>query len=401
MKNFDLYIIKMVIEEPSLYKKNKNILKKLKFPNKNLQFIFQNIIEFYNSYNKTPDYDFLKSKIQIELPDKEGTLLRMMFDMLDTIQSLELSEGDRLYVMDNIKYRLEEMLITKVGNEIHNMKKDDLHTQLKEIENLQKDEYEYEIKHLWDYDEEIEREVIPTGVKMIDENGGVGRGEIGIMLASTGVGKSVFLSYMANQLMLFGNKVLHIVFEGATNDYIRLHRVKLGNPSNDLLKRGKTTKNLKVVKMHSGKTSLSDIQDFLEILKDEGFVPDAICLDYLDLLAPTKVRKEMWMSEINTSNELEEFCWRNNIVFWTAVQTNRSGLNNEIPTLSQIGGSVSKAQKATMVLAVSRTNQQIDGNTADVAIRKNRYGKTCEAHNIEWNPDKMVINIEQNDDITL
>jgi len=146
---------------------------------------------------------------------------------------------------------------------------------------------------------------------------------------------------------------------------------------------------------------LTDIQDFMETLKVEGFTPDAICLDYLDLLAPTKIRKENWMSEINTSNELEEFCWKNNLVFWTAVQTNRSGLNNEIPDLSQMAGSVSKGQKATMVLGVSRTNQQIDDNKADVAIIKNRYGKTASAHNIQWNPNTMEIEIKENEQFIL
>ena len=398
----------MILEEPKFFKKNKNILKKYRFKNKAIDFIYTNVKEHFDLYNEIPTYEILNIRIDENLPSKiedgvEKNILKkqIMEHVKYQIQDIQMTDGEKKYMIDNMKRKLEENMISNVGEEIHKIDTDTLFSKLKDIEKLKKNDYDYEVKNLWDYDEELERDVIPTGVDLIDNNGGVGRGEIGILLASTGIGKSVFLSYMANQLMLRGLKVLHIVFEGATNDYIRLHRVKLGNPSNELLKRGKTIPNLKVVKMYSGKTSLSDIQDFMETLKAEGFTPDAICLDYLDLLAPTKVRKENWMSEINTSNELEEFCWKNNIVFWTAVQTNRSGLNNEIPDLSQMAGSVSKGQKATMVLGVSRTSQQIDDNKADVAIIKNRYGKTSSAHNIKWNPNTMEIEIKENEQFML
>ena len=406
--NYENLLLKIIIEEPKFFKKNKNILKKYKFKNKVVDFIYTNVKEHYDKYGEIPTYDILNIRIDENIPSKivdgkeTNTMKKQIIEQVKYhIKDVEISESERKYLMDNLKNKLEENMISNVGEEIHKIDSDKLHSMLIEIDNLKKGDYEYEVKNLWDYDEELEREVIPTGIELIDNNGGVGRGEIGIMLASTGIGKSVFLSFMANQLMLRGLKVLHIVFEGATNDYIRLHRVKLGNPTNDMLKRGKTTSNLKVVKMFSGKTSLSDIQDFIEQLKGEGFTPDAICLDYLDLLAPTKIRKENWMSEINTSNELEEFCWRNNLVFWTAVQTNRSGLNNEIPDLSQMAGSVSKGQKATMVLGVSRSNLQIDDNKADVAIIKNRYGKTAQAHNINWNPNTMEINITETENIIL
>jgi len=406
--NYDNLLIKMILEEPKFFKKNKNILKKYRFKNKAIDFIYTNVKEHFDLYNEIPTYEILNIRIDENLPSKiedgvEKNILKkqIMEHVKYQIQDIQMTDGEKKYMIDNMKRKLEENMISNVGEEIHKIDTDTLFSKLKDIEKLKKNDYDYEVKNLWDYDEELERDVIPTGVDLIDNNGGVGRGEIGILLASTGIGKSVFLSYMANQLMLRGLKVLHIVFEGATNDYIRLHRVKLGNPSNELLKRGKTIPNLKVVKMYSGKTSLSDIQDFMETLKAEGFTPDAICLDYLDLLAPTKVRKENWMSEINTSNELEEFCWKNNIVFWTAVQTNRSGLNNEIPDLSQMAGSVSKGQKATMVLGVSRTSQQIDDNKADVAIIKNRYGKTSSAHNIKWNPNTMEIEIKENEQFML
>jgi len=398
--NYDNLLLKVILEEGGFFKRYSSQIKKLQLDNKHFNFLLNIIKEHYDEYKVVPDYDILKIKLTEELSNEQ--MVKVLTDTITfQIEERKISEGDIKYIKDNLVQRIQNSMIKQAMNNLDKGKTDGLHNDLKEIEKVSSSTEEYEIKMLWDYDEQLEREVIPTNIPMVDENGGVGRGEIGILLAPTGVGKSVFLSYLANNFMLGGSKVLHIVFEGATNDYIRLHRVKLGNPSNDMLKRGKTTSNLKVVKMHSGKTNLYDIQDLLDRFKDEGFVPDVICLDYLDLIAPTKVKKESWMSEINTSNELEEFCWRNHIVFWTAVQTNRSGLNNEIPTLGQIAGSVSKAQKASMILGLSRNNLQIEDNTADVAIIKNRYGKTATANNCLWNPDEMKINITPNENIIL
>lgn len=413
MKNYENKLLKVMIEDNKFLKENIKNISRMVFQNGTLKFIFQLITEYHSKYGKTPNYDVIEYLVDDNIPksfDDEGNekfnpMKRSILDQLKyQIQELELDEGETLFLKDELNKRIQKDMLKKMVNEAEKGNTDNLYDGLKEVEKLQKYNggFDYEIKNLWDYDEEVVRDVIPTGIEIIDSNGGVARGEIGIMLASTGVGKSVFLSFLANNFMLSNLKVLHIVFEGATNDYIRLHRAKLGNPSNDLLKRGKTIPNLKVIKMYSGKTSITDIQDFMDALKnDEGFVPDVICLDYLDLIAPTKVKKEHWMSEINTSNELEEFCWRNNIVLWTAVQTNRSGLNNEIPNLSQIAGSVSKAQKASMILGVARSPLQVDGNTADVAIIKNRYGKTEVSHNCMWNPTTMEIKVNPSEDILL
>ena len=63
----------------------------------------------------------------------------------------------------------------------------------------------------------VNRRVCPTGIPEIDKkdvlNGGLGRGEIGVITANTGVGKSHFLVAMGANALRSGKNVVHYTFE--------------------------------------------------------------------------------------------------------------------------------------------------------------------------------------------
>ncbi len=63
----------------------------------------------------------------------------------------------------------------------------------------------------------INRQVCPTGLPKLDSKnilrGGLGRGEIGVVTANTGVGKSHWLTAMGANAMRHGKSVLHYTFE--------------------------------------------------------------------------------------------------------------------------------------------------------------------------------------------
>ena len=391
--NFQTLLIKMLIEESGFFKKHKSIIARYKFENNYSNFLLECIREHYSQYNTTPSYDILRMIIDQQIVG-DSMAGKVILDHLDQIQMIQWNEGEQEYIKKNIKGKLQKYLIEQTADRVDKMDHASLLQVIKEIENLKQESFEYEIRHLWELENDHQRIPVQTGIELIDQNGGVAKGEIGILLASTGIGKSVFLTHMASELMLRGNKVLHIIFEGALNDYIGMHRRKLGNYTNDQIKTGKTTSNLKVVKMSSGKTSLNDVSNLIEYLGSD-FIPDAVVIDYIDVIAPSTSKKENWQSEIITSTELEDFCIKHNVVCWTAVQTNRSGLNENIPTLNQMGGSVSKGQKASMVLGVSRTTIHQKENKADIAILKNRHGSTGELLGVDWNPHTMKLDLNQ------
>ena len=69
------------------------------------------------------------------------------------------------------------------------------------------------------------RDTIPTGIKGIDEvtGGGLGKGEIGVILAASGVGKSTILTKIANSGLEDGKNILQIIFEDSIDEIRRKH----------------------------------------------------------------------------------------------------------------------------------------------------------------------------------
>ena len=88
----------------------------------------------------------------------------------------------------------------------------------------------------------INRSTCPTGIKQIDArdilNGGLGRGEIGVVTAPTGVGKSHFLVHVGCEALKVGKNVVHYTFELSERAVgLRYDSHLCHIPSNDVVER--------------------------------------------------------------------------------------------------------------------------------------------------------------------
>jgi replicative DNA helicase len=141
--------------------------------------------------------------------------------------------------------------------------------------------------------------------------------------------------------------------------------------------------------MKANQTSVKDIEDLIRSCGKDNFIPDALVIDYLDCIVINN-NKDGWVNDISIINDLEHLAQKHNLAIWSAVQANRSGINRDLE-LSNISGSISKAQKATLILALSRNEIQEEENRADVRVLKNRTGLKRASHNCIWNPSRMQI----------
>jgi len=385
--DFDNYIINTIINNPKVYVDNKHNFTKDIVKNKYVSFILQLITEHYKKYEEIPTFLFLKELIKTEYPDK---IKNIVLDQLFLIESIQPTPEQISFITDNIRQRLKDNKVSKVKQNIDKLDEEQIRAVAEEISSINRSQKRWEVKHIWDNVERKERVVLPTNLELIDKYG-VAKGEIGLLMAGTGIGKSVFLTYVASELMLGGYKTLHIVFEGNIDDYIIKHRNKLGDYTEEQLKKGKNTSNLKVIKLPNNSSTTSDIEDIIKDVINNGFTPDAIVLDYVDCLTGNNKVKELWINDIAIINELEHLAQKYNIVLWSAVQSNRSGLNKEL-TLENVAGSIQKLQKATMVIALTRNPEQQEANLADLRLLKNRFGGLEISQNCVWNPEN--INIE-------
>jgi len=384
--DFDNLIINALINNPKLFVDIKPYIVKDLIKNKYSNFILELIKEHNDKYGNVPTFPILSVKIEDELAEQGQ---KQMLDHLSLIESIQLTEGDIQFIRDNLNKRLKENKLSKIKQNIDKVDLEAFQQVASEISLIDGTSKKWEIKHLWDKVERKERVVLPTNLELIDKYG-IAKGEIGLLLAGTGIGKSVFLTFLASELMLGGYKTLHIAFEGNIDDYINKHRNKLNNPTEEQLAKGKTTPNLKVVKLPNNSSTTSDIEDLIKQQINNGFIPDAIVLDYVDCLVGSNRTKELWINDIAIINELEHLAQKYNIALWSAVQSNRSGLNKELG-LENAAGSIQKLQKATMIIALTRNPEQQNENRADLRLLKNRWGKLDISQNCVWNPEQVKI----------
>jgi replicative DNA helicase len=130
-----------------------------------------------------------------------------------------------------------------------------------------------------------------------------------------------------------------------------------------------------IVKEYPTKTaSTNTIRAHLTKLVQQGIKPDMIIVDYADLLRTTSARKEKREELEGIYEELRAIMQENNVVGWTASQTNRTGLESEIITMQSISEAFNKCFVADFIFSVSRTTEDRQTNGGRIYIAKNRNG---------------------------
>lgn len=258
------------------------------------------------------------------------------------------------------------------------------------------------------------RQTIPTGVKVIDDlaGGGLGKSEIGIILAPSGVGKSTLLSKIANTAYDDGKNVLQIIFEDTEDQIKRKHyaiwsKVPLSEIDENLdhvkeLVKEKAIQltgrggRLIIKRFSQENTTMLDIRNWVtRYQKKFGYKFDIVILDYLDCLESHRRSGNLLDDELTIVKSFESFAGDFNIPAWTAVQGNRSSFNAEFVEIYQTGGNIKRVQKAHFFMSIAKTADQQEANTANIRILKARFAKA--GHTFEdciFNNDTMEIRIE-------
>lgn len=261
--------------------------------------------------------------------------------------------------------------------------------------------------------EQDHRETIPTGVKALDElmGGGLGKSEIGIVLAASGTGKTTALTKFSNTALNLGKNVLQIIFEDNIKDIKRKHYsiwsgVKLSELSynRDFVKQKAVVENKKIkdlggnltiVKFIEGETTLLDIDLWIKNRQKKlGLKYDMVSLDYLDCLEPHKSGIDPHDAELANVKLLIKMADEYNIPIWTSIQGNRTSISSEFITTDQMGGNIKRAQKSHFLMSVAKSPQQKTSGTANISILKARFASDGQQFkDCIFNNDTMEIRI--------
>lgn len=393
-ETFQLQLLNQIIVDKEFARSIIDVIEPNYFENKYFKILIQMIKEYYKKYESSPSYETLlqitKSEIQQELAAK------IVMDTLKKIQDSPL-EGSNYVQEKALKFCKQQELqkvMTKAqkiidGGEFENY--DTLEEMVsKALQVGEVDRGTEDVFH--NLDEVLNddfRHPIPMGIPGIDRllKGGLAKGEIGVILAPTGVGKSTLLTKISNHAFNLGYNVLQIFFEDNPKIIQRKHFTlwtgiapdDLANKKEEVMNRIteiKETMSNKLVlkKLPSDTLTMMQIKNQVRKMIAEGNKIDMILLDYIDCVVPDKNLGDEWKSEGSVMRGFEAMCHELDIVGWTATQGNRSSISSEVVTTDQMGGSIKKAQVGHVIISVAKTLQQKEMKLATIAITKSRIG---------------------------
>jgi replicative DNA helicase len=236
---------------------------------------------------------------------------------------------------------------------------------------------------------QINRNPCPTGIDVLDAKdilrGGLGRGELGVVVAPTGVGKSHWLTAMGANALRLGKNVVHYTFElTETAVGLRYDSNLCGIASNDVpdMKEDvlKTYEQMDlgrlIIKEYpTGTATVQMIRNHIEKLSLKGFIPNVIIIDYADIMRSSRTFDSLRHELKLVYEELRNLSMELNIPIWTASQANRDASNSDVVGLENMSEAYGKAMVADVVVSLSRKPTEKAEGTGRLFVAKNRAGK--------------------------
>jgi len=244
--------------------------------------------------------------------------------------------------------------------------------------------HEY-IEHIEDRYSETARETISTGWDTIDEltQGGLGGGELGVIVAPAGVGKTWVLAAIGANAMKKGKHIVHYslelneayvglrydsIFTGVPNQNLKYHKEDVQGEMDKL-------KGDLVIKYYPTKTaSVNTLSAHLKRITNFGTQVDMVVVDYADILKDTGNSREVRHALGNIYEDLRGLAGEFQIPIWTASQANRSALDEDVIEATKVSESYQKVMTADFVMSLSRKVEDKIGNTGRFHVIKNRFG---------------------------
>ena len=245
----------------------------------------------------------------------------------------------------------------------------------------------------YDFYHKVERR-IPFDLDYLNRitKGGLAEKSLNIVLAGTGVGKSLFMCHCAAANLTMGKNVLYITMEMAEERIaeridanlmnVELDRL-IGMPKETYLKKVETlrekTKGKLIIKEYP--TASANVNHFNHLLNElklkRQFIPDIIYIDYLNICSSARMKMG---SSINSytyikaiAEELRGLAVEHKVPVVSATQTTRSGYTNSDVGLEDTSESFGLPATADLMFALISTEELADLNQIMVKQLKNRY----------------------------
>ena len=384
--NFQTKVLSSLLTHKDFLVNIHDILSEEYFDNQAQKWIIKEILKNYEKYHTTPSMDILK----VELKKIDNEVLQVSIKE-QLRAAYEASDEDLKYVIEEFSgfcknQQLKKALLTSVDF----LNAGDYDSIRSIVDNALKAGQDKNVGHEYNKDiesryREEDRVPIASPWGRINDlmQGGLGGGDFGLIFGNPGGGKSWSLIALGGYAVKMGYNVLHYTLELGeayvgkrydayfTNtpvDVINKHRTKVEEAVGDLVGQ------LIIKEFSPGKATIHTLESHIQKVTDQGFKPDLIIIDYVDLLGTRKKTSDrkgeiddIYISTKGLARSL-------NVPVWSVSQVNRAGAKDDVIEGDKAAGSYDKIMITDFCISLSRKRKDKVEGTGRFHIMKNRYG---------------------------
>ena len=413
-ENYQYLLVKYFIENPKFFISLVSIIDQNMFTDEHLRRIVGMMKDTYAKKGLSPNYNDIEVIIRTTVNDV--VTVELMLEKLHSIEGRNFDIDTELLTVNAEKFFKQQNLAKAINQCTEILKRGNANNYFN-MEELIKKALDTNMAcdlgfHLYDSLEDDLKEdyrcAIPTGADKLDESlyGGLGKGELGIIISPMGVGKSsATTGFCANAAThkcrendFKGYKVLHFFFEDTEvairrkyHGYVTdIDACELSDPANreialKILKdnnnelRNMLAQNVICQRLTTGEYTASDIKYLIKQYISKGFIPDMVVIDYFECIKSEKnvdgYNESEWSREGITMRKLESMAKEFNIALWVPVQSTKDAINQEYVGLAHAGGSVKKTQIGHLIIQLAQTPDQKERQELSIYIGKLRAAK--------------------------
>jgi replicative DNA helicase len=354
---FQLQLLNQILIDKNFSRSIIDVISVEYFENKYFKVIIQMIKEHYSKYEHTPNFETLEQITKVEL--KQEIASKIVIDTIQKIKAAPIEGSD--FVQEKAMKFCKQQELQKVMNSAQKIIDGGEFENYDKVEQLvrtalqvgERDDGMSDV--FYNMDEVLNedyRHPIPMGIPGIDRllKGGLAKGEIGVILAPTGVGKSTILTKLSNHAFNLGYNVIQIFFEDNPKIiqrkhftlWTKIHPDELSEKKDEVMEKvgeiKSTMKNRLILKkLPSDTVTMQQIKNQVRKIIADGTKIDMILLDYIDCVVPDKNLGDEWKSEGSVMRAFESMCHELDLVGWTATQGNRCVKLDTIVTIEGKG----------------------------------------------------------------
>ena len=402
INRIEFLVLKHLLNDEGYARRTLPYLKPEYFSERNEKSIYQEIDKYLSQYNAMPT----KEALIIELDNNSKVSDEDFGKCSEIVSSLDADNNtDKEWLIEKTEKFCQEKAIYNAIMEsisiIDGKQKEDKGNIPELLSDALSVSFDPSIGHdflddsdsRWDFYHRVE-ERLPFDLEYLNKitKGGLPKKSLNIILAGTGVGKSLAMCHMASANLIDGKNVLYITMEMAEEKIAERIDANLLNVSldnlNDLPKnmydkkiervKGKTSGKLIVKEYPTASAHVGHFRYLLNELRlKRQFIPDIIYVDYLNICMSHRIRTG---SNVNSytliksiAEELRGLAVEKNVPIMSATQTTRSGYTNSDVGLEDTSESFGLPATADFMFALISTEELEELSQVMVKQLKNRY----------------------------